>query len=75
MPLGECHYDVLAGSIQQTRFRLVLGQRRRPLTGFEPAMGYDAGPTLSWYWVGTWAYPQQWLTVSALCASLKVTEG
>ena len=26
---------------------LVLGQRRRPLTGIEPAMGCDAGPTLN----------------------------
>ena len=26
---------------------LVLGQRRRRLTGIEPAMGCDAGPTLN----------------------------
>ena len=29
--------------------RLVLGQRRRRLTGIEPAMGCNAGPTLNWY--------------------------
>ena len=26
---------------------LVLGQRRRQLTGIEPVIGYDAGPTLN----------------------------
>ena len=31
---------------------LVLGQRRRRLTGIEPAMGYDAGPTLNWHLMG-----------------------
>ena len=32
--------------------RLVLGQRRRRLTGIEPAMGCNAGPTLSRNLVG-----------------------
>ena len=31
---------------------LVLGQRRRRLTGIEPAMSCDAGPTLNRNWVG-----------------------
>ena len=31
---------------------LVLGQRRRQLTGIEPAMGCDAGPSLNWNLVG-----------------------
>ena len=31
---------------------LVLGQRRRQLTGIEPAMGCDAGPTLNRNLVG-----------------------
>ena len=31
---------------------LVLGQRRRRLTGIEPAMGCDAGPTLNRNLVG-----------------------
>ena len=31
---------------------LVLDQRRRRLTGFEPAMSCDAGPTLNWNLVG-----------------------
>ena len=31
---------------------LVLGQHRRRLTGIEPAMGCDAGPTLTWNLVG-----------------------
>ena len=30
----------------------MLGQRRIQLTGIEPAMGCDAGPTLNRYWVG-----------------------
>ena len=30
----------------------MLGQRRIRLTGIEPAMGCDAGPTLHRYWVG-----------------------
>ena len=34
------------------RHGLVLGQRRRRLTGTEPAMGYDAGPTLNQNLVG-----------------------
>ena len=32
--------------------RLVLGQRRRQLTGIEPAMGCNAGPTLNRNLVG-----------------------
>ena len=32
--------------------RLVLGQRRRRLTGIEPAMGCNAGPTLNRNLVG-----------------------
>ena len=32
--------------------RLVLGQRRRRLTGLEPAMSYNAGPTLNRKLVG-----------------------
>ena len=32
--------------------RLVLGQRRRRLTGIEPAMGCNAGPTLNLNLVG-----------------------
>ena len=31
---------------------LVLGQRRKRLTGIEPAMGCDAGPTVNWNLVG-----------------------
>ena len=31
---------------------LVLGQRRRRLTGIEPAMGCNAGPTLTLHLVG-----------------------
>ena len=31
---------------------LVLGQSRRQLTGIEPAMGFDAGPTLNRNLVG-----------------------
>ena len=30
----------------------MLGQRRIRLTAIEPAMGCEAGPTLSRYWVG-----------------------
>ena len=41
--LGECH--VLAQSIHQTNGGFVLAQRRRQLTGIDPAMGCDAGPT------------------------------
>ena len=41
--LGKCH--VFAQSIHQTNDGFVLGQRRRQLTGIDPAMGYDAGPT------------------------------
>ena len=48
--LVKCH--VFAQSIQQTRDRLVLGQRRRRLTGIEPAMGSNAGPTLNRNLVG-----------------------
>ena len=49
--LGECH--VFAQSIQQTQWWiLVLVQRRRWLTGIEPAMGCDAGPTLNRNLVG-----------------------
>ena len=36
---------------------LVLGQRRRRLTGIEPAMGCDAGPTLSRNLVGIGLHP------------------
>ena len=47
--LVECHVfaDLLAQIIQRTHFGLVLGQRRRRLTGIEPTMGCDAGPTLN----------------------------
>ena len=48
--LGECH--VFAQSIQQARDRLVLSQRSRRLTGIEPAMGCNAGPTLNRNLVG-----------------------
>ena len=30
----------------------MLGQRRRRLTGIEPVMGCDTGPTLNRWWVG-----------------------
>ena len=48
--LVECH--VFAQSIQQPSDRLVLGQRFRRLTGIEPAMGCNAGPTLNRNLVG-----------------------
>ena len=48
--LVECH--VFAQSIQQTGDRLVLGQRRRRLTGIEPAIGCNAVPTLNRNMVG-----------------------
>ena len=48
--LGECY--VFAQSIQQTRDRLMLGQRHRRLTGIEPAMGFNAGPAMNWNLVG-----------------------
>ena len=40
----------------------MLGQRRIRLTGIEPAMGCDAGPTLSRHWVGspTLCVPGTW---------------
>ena len=31
----------------------MLGQRRIRLTGTEPAMDYDAGPTVNQYWLGS----------------------
>ena len=46
--LGECH--VFAQYTADTV--LVLGQRRRRLTGFKPAMGCDSGPTLNWDLLG-----------------------
>ena len=48
--LVECH--VFAQIIQQPGDVLVLGQRRRRLTGIEPAMGCNAGPTLKRNLVG-----------------------
>ena len=52
--LGECH---VFADVRRVYSRpsdgLVLGQRRRRLTGIEPdLMGCDAGPTLSWSLVG-----------------------
>ena len=43
--LGECH--VFAKVYSRPSDGLVFGQRRRRLTGIEPAMGCDAGPTLN----------------------------
>ena len=37
--------------------RIVLGQRRRRLTGIEPEMGYNAGPTLNRNLVGIGLHP------------------
>ena len=50
--LVECH--VFVQSIQHTRpgDRILLGQPRRRLTGIEPAMGCNAGLTLSRNFVG-----------------------
>ena len=42
--LGECH--VLAQSYSGPSDGLVLSQSRRRLTGIEPAMRCDTGPTL-----------------------------
>ena len=52
--LGGCHVfaDVLAQVYSRPSDGLVLGQRRRQLTGIEPAMGCDAGPTLNRNLVG-----------------------
>ena len=48
--LVECL--VFVQSIQYTGYRLELGRRRRRLTGIEPAMGCNAGPTLNRNLVG-----------------------
>ena len=52
--LGECHVfdDVLAQIYSRPSVGLVWGQPRGRLTGIEPAMGCDAGPTLNQYWMG-----------------------
>ena len=43
---------VRANTVQSSISASMLGQRRIRLTGIEPAMGCDAGPTLIRYWVG-----------------------
>ena len=48
--LGECH--VFDNVYSRPSDGLVLGQHRRKLTGIEPAMSCDAGPTLNWNLVG-----------------------
>ena len=52
--LGECQVfvGVLRKLYSRSSVGVVLGQRRRRLTGNKPAMGYDAGPTLNMNWVG-----------------------
>ena len=45
------HMAVGANTGQSPNYVSMLGQRRIWLTGIEPAMGCDAGPTLN-YWVG-----------------------
>ena len=44
--------DVLAQVYSRPSVGLMLGQRRRRLTGIEPAMGRDTDPTLNPNWVG-----------------------
>ena len=44
--------DVLAQVYSRPSVGLMLGQRRRRLTGIEPAMGCDTDPTLNPNWVG-----------------------
>ena len=44
---------MFARSIQQAQWWISVGPASQ--TGIEPAMGYDAGPTLNWHLVG-------WLT-------------
>ena len=50
--LVECHVFAQSSLYNRPSEVSVLGQHRRRLTGIEPAMGCDAGPTLNLNWLG-----------------------